>query len=90
VIFLCGLGSAAYVAGWLGFLGGCLALPAVALGLTIAVLARRDLGKMRRGITDPAGAALTEAVRNPGLAGALLGSLGTAVRTFLWLVCAGW
>ena len=54
----------------------------------MAVAARRDLEKMRRGIMDTAGAYLTERARDRALLGVLLGSVCTAFWTYAWLACA--
>jgi hypothetical protein len=45
---------------------------ALGLGLTVWALARRDLGRMRRGLTDPKGAALTEEARGLGVVATLM------------------
>jgi hypothetical protein len=84
---LCGLGIAAVVAGHLAglaasfdFLPGYAALPAAALGLTVAVLARRDLEQIRRGGMDPAETDKTKLAGSLGLLAILLGLLPAAIR----------
>jgi hypothetical protein len=66
---------------------GSLAFLALPLGLTAAVLARRDLNRMRYGTVDPAGFAKTREALALGITGVILGTLCTALWIVVWPVC---
>jgi hypothetical protein len=69
-----GLGIVAVAAG--AFLPGAIICAPVALGLGLAVwtLARRDLERIRRGLTDPDGANLTNEARELGVVATGMGA----------------
>jgi hypothetical protein len=66
----------------LGLLSGCLFIPAAVgfpLGLTVWVVAGRDLARMRVGRMDPSGVGETSRAREYGSVGAVLNLLTLAL-----------